>query len=61
MRVWLKDKRDKRLFTQDEVARLSGISRTYYTMIENGTKTPTVNVAKEIARTLKFDWVDFYD
>lgn len=59
MRKWLKKYRDERKLTQDETAKLSGISRTYYTHIENGTKTPSVEVAKSIAKTLQFDWVNF--
>ncbi|MEK3935979.1 helix-turn-helix transcriptional regulator [Sporosarcina sp. FSL W7-1349] len=60
MRKWLKKYRDERKLTQDETAKLSGISRTYYTHIENGTKTPSVEVAKSIAKTLQFDWVNFF-
>lgn len=60
MRKWLKEYRDDRKLTQDETAKLSGISRTYYTHIENGTKTPSVEVAKSIGKTLQFDWVIFF-
>lgn len=60
MRKWLKVYRDARKLTQYETAELSGISRTYYTHIENGTKTPSVEVAKKIADTLHFDWVYFF-
>ena len=60
MRKWLKRHRDERKLTQDETAKLSGISRTYYTHIENGTKTPSVEVAKNIGKTLQFDWVVFF-
>lgn len=61
MREWLKEYRDKRGLTQEETANLSGISRSYYTHIEQGNKTPTVEVAKNIAKTLKFDWVTFFN
>ncbi len=60
MREWLKEARDKRGFTQEEISKISGISRTYYTMIEGGNKTPTVNVAKKIAKTLGFQWTFFF-
>lgn len=60
-RKWLKAYRDARGLTQEETAQLSGISRSYYTHIEQGTKTPTVEVAKDIAKTLKFDWVTFFE
>ncbi|MBD1223252.1 helix-turn-helix transcriptional regulator [Virgibacillus halodenitrificans] len=61
MRIWLKEMRDNRSLTQEEVAKLSGISRSHYTHIEQGNKTPSVEVAKRIARTLKFEWVIFFE
>lgn len=53
--------RDERGLTQEEVSLLSGISRSYYTHIEQGTKTPSVSTAKSIAKTLKFNWVIFFE
>lgn len=61
MRKWLKDIRDSKGLTQEQVAILSGISRSHYTHIEQGTKTPSVNVAKSIAKQLGFDWTIFFD
>ena len=60
-RVWLKEMRHNRVMTQEEVAKLSVISRSHYTHIEKGNKTPSVEVAKRIAKTLKFDWVIFFE
>lgn len=61
MRKWLKELRSNRGLTQEEVALLSDISRSHYTSIEIGTKTPSVEVAKKIGKTLKFDWVNFFN
>lgn len=61
MRKWLKDIRDSKGLTQEQVAILSGISRSHYTHIEQGTKTPSVNVAKRIAKQLGFDWTIFFE
>lgn len=61
LRTWLKDKRIDIHLTQDEVAKQSGISRSFYTHIENGTKTPSVQVAKRIAKVLGFNWTYFFD
>lgn len=61
MRDWLKDIRKSNSLTQEEVAIKSKISRSFYTHIENGTKTPSVDVAKKIAKTLDFDWTLFFD
>lgn len=60
LRIWLKHYRKNRKLTQEEVAKLSDISRSFYTHIENGTKTPSVDVAKKIAKTLDFDWTLFF-
>lgn len=61
MRKWLKDIRIKSGFTQYEVAKKSGISRSYYTHIERGEKTPQVAIAKKIATSLNFDWKNFFE
>lgn len=61
MRKWLKEIREYKGLTQEQVAILSGISRSHYTHIEQGNKTPSVEVAKSIAKTLKFNWVLFFE
>lgn len=61
MRNWLKEIRDSKGLTQEQVAILSDISRSHYTHIEKGTKTPSVEVAKRIAKALKFDWTIFFE
>lgn len=61
MRSWLRELRSKNCLTQEQVAKLSGISRSHYTHIEQGSKTPSVYVAKKIAKTLKFDWTLFFE
>lgn len=61
MRKWLKEIRDGKGLTQEQVAILAGISRSHYTSIEIGTKTPSVEVAKNIAKALKFDWTIFFE
>ncbi|MFE3576865.1 helix-turn-helix transcriptional regulator [Lysinibacillus sp. NPDC059133] len=60
MRTWLKDIRLMKKATQEEIAELSNISRSYYTQIELGLKTPNVDTAKKIAVALGFDWSNFF-
>lgn len=60
-RKWLAAYRDKAGFSHEEVAEQAGISRQYYGMIENGDRNPSVDVAKKIAKVLKFDWIIFFD
>lgn len=42
----------QRHYTQQEVADLASLSRSYYVKIENGQCTPSVNTYKDIARAL---------
>lgn len=57
-RYWLVSAREG--FTQEEVAKMSDISQSYYSQIENGQKQPSVKAAKKIGRALNFDWTNFY-
>lgn len=59
IRQWLVMRRGK--LTHQQVAELTGISRSYYTEIESGEKNPSVPMAKRIAKTLKFDWTLFFE
>lgn len=62
MRRWLKKIREDKGLTQNIVAESAGISRQFYSMIENGDrgeKLP-VQTAKKIAEALGFDWTLFY-
>lgn len=61
MRHWLKQFRLAKGFTQEEVAKLSGISRSYYADIERGTANAGGSAAKRIADTLGFDMSLFFE
>lgn len=61
MRCWLKEKRNEKGLTHEEVALNSGIKRAYYTMIENSYRNPSVDVAKKIANVLEFEWIIFFE
>ncbi|MDA2701383.1 helix-turn-helix transcriptional regulator [Bacillus cereus] len=60
MRKWLKDFRYLKGYTHEDIANKCKISRSYYTHIENGTKTPSVEIAKKIGESLNFDWTFFF-
>lgn len=57
---WLKEIRQKRMRTQNEVAELTGISIRYYQYLEKGEMKPQVSTAKKIADLLGFDWTLFF-
>lgn len=59
VRKWLKELRQESELTQEQLAKELSISRPYYTEIENGCKTPSVQVAKQISKVLKFEWTLF--
>lgn len=61
MRVWLLKKRKQRKKTQEYIAWKAKISRSMYAMIESGERNPSVPVAKNIAKTLHFDWTLFFE
>jgi len=43
-----------------EVSKQAGISESYYSMIESGSRNVSVEVAKKIAAVLGFEWTRFY-
>ncbi|EMT54275.1 XRE family transcriptional regulator [Brevibacillus borstelensis AK1] len=61
MRDWLVIKRSELGLTQEKVANKAGIARTTYAMIEQNNRTPSVNVAKRIAKVLGVNWTLFFD
>lgn len=61
MREWLLDARKNKKMSHEQVAEEAGITRQYYGMIEKGLKTPSVLVAKKIAKSLDFNWTLFFD
>ncbi|MCM3316149.1 helix-turn-helix transcriptional regulator [Rummeliibacillus stabekisii] len=60
-RKWLKTIRIEKGMTQQRVSERANIERSYYTMIEQGKRTPSVKVAKDIAEVLGFDWTIFFE
>lgn len=61
MREWLKKLRLSNNLTQEQVATKSFIERSYYTQIENRKRNPSLDVAKNIAKVLKFDPMYFFE
>lgn len=61
MRIWLKDIREEKGLTQEEVAKLAGISRSSYGHVESGERGATVSTAKKIADVLGFHWTLFFE
>lgn len=60
MRDWLIKRRKLKGLTQEQVARKVGISRSYYSEIETGEKTPSGKTAKRISDVLEFNMVLFF-
>lgn len=58
---WLERIRKDKNMTHEQVAARAGITRHYYTMIANGNRRPSVEVAKRIANVLGFDWTRFFE
>lgn len=61
MRHWLIEMRKRKAMTQDKLASLAGISRSYYTQIELSQRRPSIRTAKLLAALMGFEWTCFYD
>lgn len=61
MRQWLIDLRMSKKTSQADIAAACGISRQYYSFIENGSRNASVKVAMKIANVLGFDWKVFFE
>lgn len=59
--MFLKNIREQKNMTQNEIATKSGISRQYYGLIETGERKVPVWTAKKIAAALDFEWQKFYE
>lgn len=59
-RKWLQEYRFKLDKSQIEIAEIVGISRSYYSKIEGGSKKPTAETAIKIGQALNFDWTEFF-
>ena len=60
-RIWFKQTREDKGFTQEELAAKIGITRQHIGLIENGVVAPSVEVAKKIAAVLDFNWTKFFE
>ena len=60
-RIWFKQTREDKGFTQEELAAKIGVTRQHIGLIENGVVAPSVEVAKKLAAVLGFDWTRFYE
>ncbi len=58
---WLKNIRENEKLTQADVAGRAGVSRAYYTNIENGERRPSVDVAKKLGAALDVSWTRFFE
>lgn len=60
-RGWLIKLRKDLGLTQQQAAKLIGISRSYYGEIELGQKNPSGSIAKKISELFGFDMALFYE
>lgn len=58
--VDLKGRRLQEGLSQSALAKRVDVSLSLIRKVEYGQRTPSVNVAKKIAETLKFDWTEFF-
>ncbi|MDI9493929.1 MAG: helix-turn-helix transcriptional regulator [Bacillota bacterium] len=56
----VKEYRIEKNITQEKLAELTGVTRSYISKIETGVAKPSVPVARRIGKVLKFDWTKFF-
>ncbi|WP_010243722.1 helix-turn-helix transcriptional regulator [Acetivibrio cellulolyticus] len=61
MRNRMFEARLKLKLTHQEVAKQSKISRSFYTLIENGLKNPSIEVALRVAKVLNLSVEDLFE
>ncbi|WP_180230063.1 helix-turn-helix transcriptional regulator [Bacillus sp. AFS073361] len=59
-RHWMVSHRKEEGLTQDELAKLLGISRSYYTQIENGTHNPSGALALKMSNFFDVEMSKFF-
>lgn len=47
--------------SRTHIANAVGISKSYYCMLENGKRSMSVKLAKQLATILETDWLTIYD
>lgn len=60
-RTWLIDLRNNKQLSQEELSKLCDVSQMQISNIENGSRRPSPELAKKIAKILKFNWTKFYE
>jgi putative transcriptional regulator len=61
MRIKLQRIREQCGFTQQQFADALGISRSHYSQIETGDKSPSLEVAIKIKKALRYDGDDIFE
>jgi len=61
MRGKLRSIRKEQNLTQERLSNMVKIHRTYYSMIENGKRTPSLKVAVSIKKALNYQYDDIFE
>ncbi len=61
MRVWLREIRMQKGFSQEKIAEQLEVTRPYYTQIEMGYRRPSPKLAQKLGSILEFDWTKFFN
>lgn len=61
MKTWLIDLRKSKGLTQEELAKIVGISQNSISRFETGESIPKPVIAKKIAKILCFEWWKLYE
>jgi len=61
IKFFIREVRENKNLSQEELAKLSGVSSSHIGFIENGERQPTLLVICKLARALNVDVADLYE
>ncbi|WLR44426.1 helix-turn-helix transcriptional regulator (plasmid) [Bacillus carboniphilus] len=60
-RDWLREARQERKLSQQELAILTGLHKSYISALERGLRTPSLKTVHKLSKVLKVDFEKFLD
>ena len=61
IKFFVREIRESKNLSQDELAKLSGVSASHIGFIENGERQPTLLVMRKLAKALKVQITELYE
>lgn len=60
-REWLITLRNEKGYSQEKLSEMIGVTQMTISNVENGSRRPSVELAKKLGTLLDFEWTKFYE